>query len=81
MFYFIRHAQSQFNYDADIELRNAMGPNFSKKSKEYLELKFHPKYIDSGLTPEGKNQCLNARKEMSEIEVDLVLVSPMRRAM
>lgn len=49
MLYFIRHAQSLFNYDTD-ELEKAMGEKYSKKSPEYLSLKFDEQYLDCGLT-------------------------------
>ena len=61
MFYFIRHAQSKFNFEADIELRDKMGEKFSKFSQEYKELKFDPKYFDCDITQQGIDQCKVAK--------------------
>lgn len=77
MIYFIRHAQSAFNFDATINLSL---PGFSKKSSQYLSFKFDPKYCDCGLTSAGRLQSTKAKKYMESINVDLVIVSPLRRA-
>lgn len=50
MLYFIRHAQSLFNYDTEDKLQKVMGEKYSKKSPEYLRLKFDEQYLDCGLT-------------------------------
>lgn len=81
MLYFIRHAQSFFNQDADEKLRETMGEKYSKKSPEFLALKFDKKYLDCGLTEKGRDQCLKARKNVLDLDIKLILVSPMRRAL
>lgn len=78
LIYLIRHAESTFNFEADIELLS--DTTLTKQSPEYLALKFDPKYMDCGLTAKGRQQCQATREELAGVEFGLVLVSPMRRA-
>ena len=79
MIYFIRHAQSQYNL-VEAQLAERLGPDY-KQTQEYLTEKFSDKYLDVRITQLGVEQCFNAREEMKGIKLDLVLVSPMRRAL
>ena len=62
MFYFIRHAQSRFNFEADMQLKEKLGDKFNIYSEEYINVKFDPKYFDCGLTEVGKEQCIKPRE-------------------
>ena len=50
-------------------------------SEEFTKEKFSHEYLDVDLTEEGVEQCKGAREKMAEVDVDVVLVSPMRRAL
>ena len=79
--YMIRHAES-----ADNAAQTALKAKYSKteqnylKTEEYLEMKFDPKYEDCDITPAGFKQCEGCRQKMKDIDVDLVIVSPLRRS-
>ena len=50
-------------------------------AEEYTKEKFSYEYLDVEITEEGVEQCRGAREKMAEVDVDVVLVSPMRRAL
>lgn len=79
MLYLIRHAESKFNVVAK-NMEEKYGAGYLD-AEEYTAEKFDRKYLDVEITEEGEGQCLLAREKMREIEVDIVLVSPMRRAL
>ncbi len=79
MIYFIRHAKSHFN--AAIEaLKQQHGTSF-KTHPEHFHTKFDQKYLDVQINEEGRKQAQGAREKMKDINIDLVIVSPMRRAL
>ena len=51
------------------------------KSDDYLKLKFDLAYEDCDITEEGRKQCEECQKKMSNLKIDLIVVSPMRRAL
>lgn len=79
MLYLIRHAESEFNAVAD-KLEHKYGPDFLDE-EEYIKEKFDEKFLDVDITEEGRKHTLEAREKMKGIEVDLIIVSPMRRAL
>lgn len=81
MIYFIRHAESNFNRVAE-QLEHKFGEKDCPDSQEYTQEKFSHHYLDVEITdPQGINQAKSAQQAMRDIEVDVVLVSPMRRAL
>ena len=79
MIYFIRHAESRYNR-AEEKIKEELGEDY-QQTEQYLSAKFDPKYYDVEITEEGEVQAEKAREEMKNVEVDVVLVSPMRRAL
>ena len=80
MIYFIRHAESKFNKVAE-ELEKKYGEKECSDAEEYTQEKFSHTYLDVEITEHGILQCQEARKKMEDIDVDVILVSPMRRAL
>lgn len=76
-FLFIRHAQSAFN---KMKLKY---PKDSRSSnwKEYHAEKFAEKYMDAELTIEGENSVKELKKLIIFKEIDIVIVSPLKRAL
>lgn len=80
MLYFIRHAESEFNAVADL-MEKKYGEDDFYDAEEYIQEKFDRKYLDVEITQEGRQHALEAREKMKDVEVDLIIVSPMRRAL
>jgi bisphosphoglycerate-dependent phosphoglycerate mutase len=80
MLYLIRHAQSRFNKVADA-LEEKYGSETFGDEEEYLKEKFSHEYLDVEITEEGIEQAKVARDKMAGEDVDVVIVSPMRRAL
>jgi|JI9StandDraft_2_1071091.scaffolds.fasta_scaffold607071_1 broad specificity phosphatase PhoE len=77
--YLIRHAQSHYNVgETAVEAQH--GPTY-KQTQDYITLKYDPKLCDCSITDHGVQQSLEAKKEMENIPVDIVIVSPLRRAL
>ena len=51
------------------------------QTQHYLDQKFSHQYLDVEITELGLKQAEEARQKMQQEKVDLVLVSPMRRAL
>lgn len=51
------------------------------KCPEYQAFKFIPDLLDASITENGVKQCEEARDIMAGIHVDVVIVSPLRRAL
>jgi broad specificity phosphatase PhoE len=79
MIYFIRHAESKYNA-AESAIKEKHGEGYMK-SEEYQNAKFDRSFLDVELTEKGEQQCLESRAVMKDIDVDLIIVSPMRRAL
>ncbi|EGR29140.1 phosphoglycerate mutase, putative [Ichthyophthirius multifiliis] len=73
----IRHAESEYN----LEQRKACNSSTEVKNGENLQTKFKKDLIDCSLTEEGKNQCLQAEQICENLNIGIVLVSPLRRAL
>ena len=70
--YVIRHAQSQHNL-AEIKCHEA--------NEDFLPTKFSMELIDCGITEFGYEQAKTAAEELKSINIKLVIVSPLRRAL
>lgn len=70
--YLIRHAQSQYNIIDSVE---------SAKGTNILDYKFREDLIDCDITERGYEQAKKAAEDMKDINVTLVLVSPLLRAL
>lgn len=57
-----------------------MGENYLQ-SEEYLAFKYDRKLVDSGITELGVQQSLKAKEQMHNVPLDVVIVSPLRRAL
>ena len=79
MIYFIRHAESKYN-TVDSDLKTKFGTNYAKEI-EYITHKFSKDYLDVEITEKGIQQALEAREKMKDIDIDLIIVSPLRRAL
>lgn len=77
--YLIRHAQSIYNIGEE-EIHKKLGDDYLK-SEEYLVYKYNQEWCDCGITELGVQQCLEAMKHMEHIPIDIVIVSPLRRAL
>jgi len=75
--YFVRHAQSIFN----IEQMKARNTTEEVKHNEDLTVKFDLKLIDCGLSELGIEQAKQAAEKLKNINVGLVVTSPLRRSM
>ncbi|CAK90511.1 unnamed protein product (macronuclear) [Paramecium tetraurelia] len=77
-FILIRHAESEYNLAARLAVNSSKEvTNFKEES---LKIKQDESLIDCGLTQYGIQQCLESATKMSSFKVDIVLVSPLRRA-
>jgi broad specificity phosphatase PhoE len=81
----IRHAQSNFN-KGFLSFKEVLNPNMRWKDCIQLpdfnrEVSYAKQYIDCSITEQGKAQCTRAREELKTEEIDIVLVSPHRRAL
>lgn len=72
--HFIRHATSLYNV-ANTEW------NETHTAEDLKVIKWQERFIDSPLAPVGVEQAKRAREAVSRLEVDLVVVSPLRRAL
>ncbi len=70
--YVIRHAQSQYNL-AEAKCH--------EEGRHLHEIKFSMELIDCGITDHGFTQTKSAADEMKNVNVTLVYVSPLRRAL
>lgn len=77
----MRHAESHFNYEINkIEkLHTSMIDSEYKKRK--ADIRFSSKFLDCEITENGKTQCQTASKQLEEVDIKYVIVSPMRRAL
>ena len=48
---------------------------------EYFYTKFSKDFLDVDLSEQGVKQCLECKDKMKDIDVDLIIVSPLRRAL
>ncbi|KAL4499303.1 hypothetical protein ABPG72_006889 [Tetrahymena utriculariae] len=74
----IRHAESMFN------LSQRVACNTDQEvpgAQECLVTKFNEELIDCGITPQGYQQCQQAREICQKEDVAVVFVSPLRRAL
>ena len=82
--YLIRHAESIYNI-AEALVEKDFIPSEEVQtyfeSKQYLSMKFDLNYEDCDITEVGKKQCVECREKIGKIDVDLVIVSPLRRAL
>ena len=79
MFYFIRHAETEFNVvRANMKIKYPIDYHIEP---EWLVERFNLEHIDSELTEKGRKQAEECREKTAGEEVDLVLVSPLRRTM
>lgn len=51
------------------------------KEIEYHTAKFSKEYLDVDITEKGIQQCIECKEKIKNIPVDLVIVSPLRRAL
>jgi len=51
------------------------------KTEEYQTAKFSKDYLDVELNETGIKQCYECQENFRDIDVDLVIVSPLRRAL
>lgn len=77
--YLIRHAQSIYNL-GELEIHNKVGNDYLT-SASYLAFKYDRQWVDCGITELGMQQCLAPKELMSKITLDIVIVSPLRRAL
>ena len=77
--YLIRHAESLYNV-GEADLEKELGEVY-KASERYITHKYSPEMMDVSITENGVGQCEEARKIMEGKHVDIVIVSPLRRAL
>ena len=80
--YFVRHAESLHNERATL-VRKKYGLSDKddiQKYDDYKEVKFGVDYFDCGITEGGYIECEDSRKACEHLDIGLVLVSPLRRA-
>jgi Histidine phosphatase superfamily (branch 1) len=70
--FLIRHAQTEYN----ILNQQALEQNLGKAHFKHV-----PDLVDCDISSNGYNQAQEAAKKVEELDIDLVLVSPMRRAL
>lgn len=80
-FVFIRHGESVHNSRAELVQKNNKSNPDWKSTPEYRALKFDPALVDASLTHEGERQAESAIKSFDLSQVDVVVVSPLRRAL
>lgn len=77
--YLIRHAESHYNV-GEAEIAKELGDKYLETEK-YATFKFTPELMDSSITQNGVDQCVEAKNIMADKKVDIVFVSPLRRAL
>ena len=79
--YLIRHAESVYNAaESAIKEKFEDTAEDYQTSSQYLDMKFDLKYEDCDITPTGFKQCEGCYEKMKGLKVDLIIVSPLRRA-
>jgi len=81
-FYFIRHAESEFNRK-HMEEVNAQGHGLEKEHliEEADHVKWNSELFDCSISELGKQQAKEANSEAKKLDISLVVVSPLRRAL
>jgi broad specificity phosphatase PhoE len=79
MLYFVRHAESRYN-SAEKVIEKEVGEHYLE-TEVYLSAKFDRKYLDVEITEEGCAQAEEAKEKLKDQEFDVILVSPLRRAL
>lgn len=77
--YLIRHAQSLYNV-GEAAVEELHGPNY-KQTEDYIALKYDESLCDCSITEHGVQHSLEAKKQLEAVPVDVVIVSPLRRAL
>lgn len=78
--FFIRHAQSAFNAAVEEIKQATAGLDQSALMTRFSSLREDPSLRDAPLSAEGHRQVAAAAAEAATLDVDLVLVSPLTRA-
>lgn len=73
----VRHAQSEYN----TAQMTAKKSEVEVKTNEDVVVKFSRSLIDCGISKEGEQQCASAREFFLTRKIDVVFVSPLRRAL
>lgn len=87
-FVFIRHGESLHNERtkravskySSLSNMNGSKINF-KETADYRDIKFDPYLIDEGITKQGEAESQQIKKLINFDHIDIVVVSPLRRAL
>jgi len=75
--YLVRHAQSEYN----LAQLKAIQSEVESKEEEDLSVKFDTNLIDCPISELGQQQALEANKKLQDVNVTLVITSPLRRCL
>jgi len=75
--YLVRHAQSEYNL---AQLKAIQGESESR-DEEDINIKFDTGLIDCPISELGQQQALEAGKKLQDVNVTLVITSPLRRCL